>query len=117
MRIKGGWRCFNKYKELLTDKEIPLPLRGRIFDQCALTTMTYGAETWSTTKEIEQKLRTTQRAMERRMLNLTLRDKIRHSDIRQITQVKDVISFWNTFLIDLFLLIRKVFSLHHQHKK
>lgn len=90
-RIKGGWRCFNKYKELLTDKEIPLSLRRRIYDQCILTTMTYGAETWATTKEIEQKLRTTQRAMERRMLNLTLRDRVRHSDIRQKTKVKDVI--------------------------
>ena len=53
--------------------------------------MTYGAETWATTKEMEQKLTTTQRAMERRMLNLSLRDKIRHTFIRKKTKVKDVI--------------------------
>ena len=91
IRIKGGWRCFGMYKEILTDKEIPLSLRRKIFDQCILTTMTYGAETWSTTKVMEQKLITTQRAMERRMLNLTLRDKVRHTDIRQKTKVKDII--------------------------
>ena len=53
--------------------------------------MTYGAEVWSTTKEIEQKLITTQRAMERRMLNISLHDKVRHAIIRNQTRVKDII--------------------------
>ena len=59
-RIKGGWRC---YRKLLTDMKIPLQMRRKIFDPCILTTLTYGAGTWSTTKEMEQKLRTTQRAI------------------------------------------------------
>ena len=41
---------------------------------------------------MEHELRTTQRAMERRMLNLTLRDKVKHTDIRQKTKVKDIIA-------------------------
>ena len=53
--------------------------------------MVYGAETWSTTKEMEQKLVTTQRAMERKMLHISLRDRIRHTKIRKITQVKDIL--------------------------
>ena len=77
--------------ELLTDMKIPLTMRRRIFDQCILTTLMYGAETWSTTKEMEHKLRTTQRAMEGRMLNLTLLDKVKHTDKRQKTKVKDII--------------------------
>ena len=35
-RIKGGWRCLNKYRELLTNMKIPLAMRRRIFDQCIL---------------------------------------------------------------------------------
>ena len=33
-----------------------------MFNQCILTTMTYGSETWSLTKDLEQKLVTSQRA-------------------------------------------------------
>ena len=55
--------------------------------------VTYGAETslnMNTTKHIEQKLMTTQRAMERTMLIMTIRDKIINSEIRKRTKVKDV---------------------------
>ena len=65
-------------------------LRKRMYDQCVMPTMTYGAETWTTTKHLKQKLMTAQRAMERRMLNITIRDKIRNSEIRKQTKVKDV---------------------------
>ena len=53
---------------------------------CVLPTMTYGCETWTTTKYLEQKLMTAQHAMERRMLNITLRDKVRNSEIRNKNQ-------------------------------
>ena len=52
--------------------------------------MTYGSETWSLTKDLEQKLVTTQRAMERKMSHLSLRYKINHKVIRQKTKVKDI---------------------------
>ncbi len=39
--------------------------------------MSYGAETWTTTKYLEQKLRTAQRDMERKMLNITLKDTVK----------------------------------------
>ena len=72
LRVKAGWMNFGRYKHMLTDKNIPMSLRRRLFNQCILTTMTYGSETWSLTKELEQKLVTTQRAMERKMLQLSL---------------------------------------------
>ena len=40
-----------------------------MFDQCVIPTMTYGAETWTTTKQLEQNLITAQRAMEEKCLN------------------------------------------------
>ena len=90
-KIKTGWRCFGMNKGILCDKSIPIPLRRRVFNQCIIPAMTYGAETWSITKELEQKLLATQRAMERRMLNISIRDRISCKDIRKMTGVKDIL--------------------------
>ncbi len=90
-RVKASWSCFGRHKEVLCDKKIPITWRRKIFDQCVLPTMAYGAETWTTTKALENKLRTTQRAMERAMLHISIRDKVRCEDIRKRTGVKDII--------------------------
>ena len=57
---------------------------------CVNYNIVYGAETWSTTREMEQKLITTQRAMERKMLSISLRDRERHTEIRKRTKVKNI---------------------------
>ena len=79
------------YKEILCDSKVSLIQRKRIFNQCVLPTMTYGCETWNITKFLEQKLVTAQRAMERKMLHITLHDKVKHSVIRSKTKVKDIL--------------------------
>lgn len=53
--------------------------------------MTYGAETWTTTKNMNQKLLVAQRAMERIMLGITRKERWRNTVIRQLTKVEDVI--------------------------
>ena len=68
-----------------------MSLRRKMYNQCVIPTMTYGSETWTTTKQLEQKLRTTQRAMERRMLKITIKDRIKNEEIRRQTHVKDII--------------------------
>ena len=45
---------------------------SRVINRYVLPTMTYGSETWSTTKYLESKLQSAQRAMERQMLKLSL---------------------------------------------
>ena len=60
-------------------------------DQCVLTTMTYGCQTWSLNKQLTNKLRTAQRAMERKMLDLKLQDKVQCSEIRRRTKITDII--------------------------
>jgi len=56
-----------------------------------LPVQTYGLETISLTKAYANKLLTTQTAMERSMLGISLRDKIRNVDIREQTKVTDTI--------------------------
>ncbi|CAH2267381.1 jg27564 [Pararge aegeria aegeria] len=52
--------------------------------------MTYGSETWSLTMGLIRRLRVTQRAMERAMLGVSLRNQIRNVEIRRRTRVTDI---------------------------
>lgn len=49
--------------------------KARIHDQCILPVLTYGAETWIFTQEILHKLKVAQRAIDRKLVGVTLRDR------------------------------------------
>ena len=49
--------------------------------------------TWSLNKQMTNKLRTTQRAMERKMLDLKRQDKIPCSEIRKRADIIDIIEY------------------------
>ncbi|GFO21723.1 endonuclease-reverse transcriptase [Plakobranchus ocellatus] len=53
--------------------------------------MTYGCQTWTPNKQLCHKLQTVQRAMERKILNIKLKDRISTIEIRKKTQVIDVV--------------------------
>ena len=67
--------------------------KKQVMDQCILPTMTYGCQTWSLNKQMTNKLRTAQRAMERKMLDLKLKDKIPCLEIRKRTKIIDIIEY------------------------
>jgi hypothetical protein len=52
--------------------------------------MTYGTETWPLTMGLIRRLSVTQRAMERAMLGVSLRDRIKNDEIRKRTKVADI---------------------------
>ena len=92
-RIRAAWSCFGKNKEILQDKQLPILLKKQVMDQCILPTMTYGCQTWSLNKQMTNKLRTAQRAMERKMLDLKLKNKIPCAEIRKRTKIIDIIEY------------------------
>ncbi|CAG9135822.1 unnamed protein product [Plutella xylostella] len=65
-------------------------LKTKVFEQCVLPVMTYGAETWSLTLGLLNRLGVTQRAMKRAMLGVSLRDRIRNEEIRKGTKITDI---------------------------
>ena len=95
VRIKAGWSVFGKYREIFLDRHLPVSLKRKVFkfNQCVLPAMTYGCQTWSLTKALVKKLETSQRDMERRMLNVKLKDRIRNTTIRQRTRVTDIVQY------------------------
>jgi hypothetical protein len=88
-RIGLGWAAFGKLR-LIFKSKMNNSLKRKVFDSCVLPVLTYGAETLTLTKASENKLRVAQRAMERSMLGITLRDKMTNQWIRQQTKVVDV---------------------------
>lgn len=88
-RIRLGWAAFGKLRNIFSS-HIPQCLKTKVFDQCVLPVMTYGTETWSLTMGLIRRLKVTQRAMERAMLGVSLRDRIRNEEIRRRTKVTDI---------------------------
>ena len=66
-------------------------ISNQLFPSAVLPVLTYGAETLTLTKASAKKIRTTQRAMERSMLGLTLRDRITNTELRRRSGVTDAI--------------------------
>ena len=66
-------------------------LKRKVFNQCVLPAITYGCQTWSLTKALVKKLETSQAAVDRKMLNDKLKDRIRNTIIRQRTRVTDIV--------------------------
>ena len=89
-RIKLGWSAYGRHCQILTGS-LPLSLKRKVYNHCILPVLTYGAETWRLTKKLENKLRTAQRAMERKILGLTLRDRKRAVWIREQTGIADIL--------------------------
>ena len=88
-RIGLGWAAFGKLR-LIFKSNMSNSLKRKVFDSCVLPVLTYGGKTLTLTRASENKLRATQRAMERSMLGITLRDKMTNQWIRQQTKVVDV---------------------------
>lgn len=89
-RIHLAWVAFGKLSYIFKDNRIPIYLKRKAYDSCILPVITYGLESMSLTRRTAEQLRVTQRAMERIMLGVTLRDKIHNSEIRNRTKITDV---------------------------
>ncbi|KAL1449486.1 hypothetical protein WDU94_001989 [Cyamophila willieti] len=75
----------------MKDTNIDMKYKSDLFNTHILPALTYASETWSTTKQEEEGLQVIQRAIERRMCNISLKDHITNTEIRERTKVKDVV--------------------------
>ena len=86
-----AWAAFGKLSYILKSPKYSNPQKKKLFDACVLPVLTYGMETSVLTKRVTHKLAVTQRAMERRMLGISLRDRRTNVWIRERTKVVDVV--------------------------
>ena len=52
-RIQIGWNKFRQLVPLLTNRDISLIRRGRLYSSCVRSSMLHGSETWPVRKENE----------------------------------------------------------------
>jgi len=51
-RIRIGWNKFRQLVPLLTNKDISLIVRGRLYSSCVQSSMLHGSETWPIKRKI-----------------------------------------------------------------
>jgi len=51
--VRIGWNKFRQLVPLLTNKDVSLIMRGRLYSSCVRSSMLHGSETWPVRKENE----------------------------------------------------------------
>ena len=86
-RVSAAWFKWKEMSGVIQDKRIPRKLKVTVIRPVLL----YGAETWTLRRKEEQLLETTEMRMLRRIKRVTIRDRIRSSDMRQELGVKGIV--------------------------
>lgn len=90
-RINITWKKYWSLKEILKGN-YSLKMKRIVMDTCLLPCLLYGCQTWVFTNKIKQKIRTTQRAMERSILKIRKIHKISSEIIRKRTKLMDALT-------------------------
>jgi len=75
---------------LLTNKDISLIVRGRLYSSCVQSSMLHRSETWPTRKENEVSLHQAQMRMVRWMCGVKLQDRVPSKGLRERLGLDDI---------------------------
>ena len=78
-RVRGAWRQFREFTELLTRRCIPLRQKKggyTLYRSCVQSVVVHASETWAVRAEEEQRMERNENVMLRWMCGVTLRDKV-----------------------------------------
>ena len=92
-RTQSAWAQFGKLNNIMQGNLL-MCLKTRVFNQCTIPALTYGSETWTTTRKMLKSIAVTQRSMERIMIGITKRDKWTNRKVRQTTKTVDAVQFF-----------------------
>jgi len=85
------WNKFRQLVPLLTNKDISLTVRGRLYSSCVRSRMLHGSETWPVRKENEVALQRAEMRMVRWMCGMNLQDRAQ-VELRERPGLDDIIS-------------------------
>ena len=89
-RIRIGWNKFRQLVPLLTNKDVSLIMRGRLYSSCVRSSMLHGSETWPVRKENVVALQRAETRMVRWMCGVKLKDRLPSKELRERLGVDDI---------------------------
>ena len=90
-RIRIGWNKFRRLVPLLTNKDVSLIMRGRLYNSCVRSSMLHGSETWPVRKENVVALQREEMRMVRWMCGIKLNDRFPSKDLRDRLGIDDIV--------------------------
>jgi len=90
-RIRIGWNKFRQFVPLLTNRDISLIRRGRLYNSCVLCSMLHGSETWPVGKENKVVLQRAEMRMVLWMCNVKVKDRVPGKELRERLRIDDII--------------------------
>ena len=82
-RIRIGWNKFRQLVPLLTNKDVSLIIRGRLYSSCVRSSMLHESETWPVRKENVVALQRAQMRTVRWMCGVKLKDRLPNKKLRE----------------------------------
>jgi len=82
-RIRSAWNRFRQLVGFLTTNDVPLKMRGKVYELCVRSCMLYGSETWVMKKENETKILRNENQMMRWLCRVKLMDRISSEELRR----------------------------------
>ena len=82
-RIRIGWNKFRQLVPLLTNKDVSLIMRGRLYSNCVRSSMLHGSETWPVRKDNVVALQQAEMRMVRWMCGIKLKDRLPSKELRE----------------------------------
>ena len=89
-RIRIGWNKFRQLVPLLTNKDVSLFMRGRLYSSCVRSSMLHGSETWPVRKENVVALQRAEMRMVRWMCGTKLKDRLPSKELREKLGTDDI---------------------------
>ncbi|KAJ2941256.1 hypothetical protein O0L34_g3453 [Tuta absoluta] len=93
-RIANTWKRYWSLSEVMKNKDMPIAHKRKVYDTCILPCLTYGCQTWALTEEQNYKIKVCQNSIERSVIGVKRRDKVRLTDIKKTTKFKKVDSVY-----------------------
>jgi len=88
--IRTGWNKFRQLVPLLTNKDVSLIIRGRLYSSCLRSSVLHGSETWHVRKENVVALQRAEMRMVRLMCAIKLKDRSPNKELRERLGIDDI---------------------------